>query len=156
MGSTMNPVQAGENSLSSEAVCSMVTNEIIKPEKTGAITAENETEIVRNVPISEGLVIEEERAGPYTGEVSGEELAKFSQVKSHCKESVIQFPSEIGLSEKTDSLKPLDEIKQDGATSCDSKVKRMTQNAEDISKSIGVNLKDETVDICHDNHFEGK
>merc|ERR1712110_722824 len=32
----------------------------------------------------------------------------------------------------------------------------MTQNAENISKSIGVNLKDETVNLCHDNHFEEK
>ena len=154
--STMNPVQEGVSSLSSEAVCNMVTDDIIKPEKTGVVTAKNETEIVRNVPTSEGLVIEEERAGPYTEEASGEELAKLSQVKSDCKESLIQFPSEIGLSEETDLLIPLDESKQDGATSCDAKVKRMTQNAENISKSIGVNLKDETVNLCHDNHFEGK
>lgn len=154
--STLNPVQGGASSIPLEFVSSISTDEIIKPEKTGVRKNQSKTERVNNVPIIEGLLIEEEMAGTHFKEKSGEEVANFSNVKSDCNASVIQFPSEIGISEETDSLKLIDEVKQEGATSNETKVKRMTQNAEKMSKSIGLNLEDETINVLNDNHFDGK
>ena len=154
--STLNPVQGGASSISLESVSSLITEEIIEPEKAGAIKNQRKTERANNVPIIGGLEIEEEMAGAHTKEKSSEEIANFSKVKSDCNASVIQFPSDIGISEEPDSLQSIDEVKQEGAVPNETKVKRMTQNAENMSKSIGVNLEDERINVFNNNHFDGQ
>ena len=150
------PVQEGVISVSSEAISSLETNEIMKPEKSKVKAAKSKTARAENVPIIEGLVIEKETVGASIKVKPDGELANISKVKQDFKESVIQFPNEIGISEETDSLNLISELKNDSVTSIETKVKRLTQNAEKIAKSIGINLEDETVDVCDDRYLVEK
>ena len=150
------PVHGGIGSLSTETTGKR-KDEILRPEKTKVTKVDRTTARAKNIPKTEGVHIEEETANAHLEDKPIEETVQSSKANSNCKKTASLISSEIGKVEKTEIVKPISELNQQVREKSNVLiVERKTAKAQNIPKSAGVNLEEETTETHPEDKIKGE